>query len=79
MEEAFEAASTEINEGSKEKIKFSFVNMLDDMKQGAKAGAELGTEIGKNVPFIGVVVGSAVGAVIGGVGGLLTNIFKRKK
>ncbi len=79
MEEAFEAASTEINEGSKEKIKFSFVNMLDDMKQSAKAGAELGKEIGKNVPFIGVVVGSAVGAVIGGVGGLLTNVFKRKK
>ena len=38
-----------------------------------------GKEIGKNVPFIGVVVGSAVGAVIGGVGGLLTNVFKRKK
>lgn len=79
MEEAFEAASTEINKGSKEKIKFSFVNMLDDMKQGAVAGAELGKEIGKNVPVIGVVVGSAVGAVIGGVGGFLTNILKRKK
>lgn len=79
MEEAFETASIEINKGSKEKIKFSFVNMLDDMKQCAKTGAELGKEIGKNVPVIGVMVGSAVGAVIGGVGGLFTNLFKRKK
>lgn len=78
MEEAFEAASTEINKGSKEKIKFSFVNMLDDMKQSAKVGAELGKEIGKNVPFIGVAIGGAVGAVIGGVGGFLTNVLKRK-
>lgn len=79
MEEAFEAASTEINKGSKEKIKFSFVNMLGDMKQFAKAGAELGKEIGKNVPVIGVAIGGAVGAIIGGVGGLLTNVFKRRK
>lgn len=79
MEEAFEAASTEISKGSKEKIKFSFVDVLDNVKQSAKAGAELGKEIGKNVPFIGVTIGGAVGAVIGGVGGLLTSVFKRKK
>ena len=78
MEEAFEVASTEISKGSKEKIKFSFVNMLDDMKQGAKAGAELGKEIGKNVPFIGVAIGGAVGALIGGVSGFLTNVLKNK-
>jgi len=78
MEKAFEATSAEINKGSKEKIQFSFINVLDDMKQSAKAGAEFGKEIGKNIPFIGAVVGGAVGAVIGGVGGLLTNIFRKK-
>lgn len=79
MEEAFEAVSAEINKGSKEKIKFSFVDVLDNMKHSAKAGAELGKEIGGNVPFIGVVIGSAVGAVIGGLGGLFTSVLKRKK
>ncbi len=79
MEEAFESASTEISKGSKEKIKLSFVNVLDNVKESAKAGAELGKEIGQNVPFIGVAVGGAVGAVIGGVGGLFSSMFKRKK
>lgn len=79
MEEAFEAVSSEINEGSKEKIKISFVDVLSDMKQSAKVGAELGKEIGQYVPLIGVAVGSAVGAVIGGVGGLFSNVFKKRK
>lgn len=79
MEEAFEAASTEISKGSKEKISISFVDVLDNMKQGAKAGAELGKEIGNDIPFIGVTVGSVVGAVIGGVGGLFTSVLKKKK
>lgn len=79
MEEAFEAASTELNEESKEKIKFSFVDMLDDMKTGIIKGAEAGIELGKRVPFISATVGSAIGAVLGGVGGFLTNVFKKKK
>lgn len=79
MEEAFEAASAEISKGSKEKIKFSFINVLDNMKQGAKAGAELGKEVGKNIPFIGVTIGGAVGAVIGGVGGFFSSVLKKKK
>lgn len=79
MEEAFEAASKEISKGSKEKIKFSFINMLDDMAKGAKSGAKAGKEIGKNVPVIGVALGGAIGAVLGGIGGLLTNVFEQKK
>lgn len=79
MEEAFEVASEEISKGSNEKIKFSFIDALDDMKQSAKAGAELGKELGKNLPFIGVAIGSAIGAVIGGVGGILTSVLKKRK
>ncbi len=79
MEEAFEAASTEINKGSTEKIKLSFVDTLDSMKNGVKVGADLGKELGKRIPFIGVTLGSAVGAIVGGVGGFLTSVFKKKK
>lgn len=56
LEEGFQAAEAEINKGSKEKIKFSFAEMLNDVKNCAKAGAELGKEIGSNVPVIGVLL-----------------------
>ena len=79
MEEGFEEVETEINKGSKEKIKLSFVNILDNMKQGTSAGAKFGKELGKNVPVIGATIGAAVGAVIGGVGGLISSMFGRKK
>ena len=79
LEEGFQAAEVEINKGSKEKIKFSFAGMLNDVKNCAKAGAELGKELGANVPVIGVTVGGAVGAIIGGVGGLFMNILGGRK
>ena len=77
MEEAFDIASTEISKGSKEKIKLSFVNLLDNVKQGAISGAEIGKTIGQAIPVIGATIGSAVGVVIGGVGGFISGLFQR--
>lgn len=79
MEEAFDAASQELSKGSKEPIKLSFVNLLENAKESARVGANLGKEIGENIPVIGAVVGGALGAILGGVGGFLSGIRKKKQ
>lgn len=79
MKEAFDSVSEEISKGSKVKLKISFGEILNSVKEGARAGAETGRIIGENIPLIGASVGGAVGVVIGGVGGLFAGLFGKQK
>lgn len=60
MEESLEKISEEISKDCDVKVKFTFIDRVDNACNYAKSMGKIGEDIGSAIPLVGGVVGKAI-------------------